>query len=76
MLPLFFSGLLLYLVEIKRGLVGVSRARETTLTFFIMYLSPPMSEVYLLVNLFEKPVHNAVRRFYCKSLSIVIQMYN
>ena len=23
------------------------------------------SEVYLLVNLFEKPVHNAVRRFSC-----------
>ena len=23
------------------------------------------SEVYLLVNLFEKPVHNAIRRFSC-----------
>ena len=29
-------------------------ARETTLTFFVMYLSPLMSEVYLLVNLFSK----------------------
>ena len=41
------------------------RARETTLTFFIMYLSPLISGVYLFVNLFEKPVHNAIRRFYC-----------
>ena len=37
----------------------------TTLTFFIMSLSPLMSEVYLLVTLFEKPVHNAVRHFSC-----------
>ena len=29
-------------------------ARETTLTFSIMYLSPFTSEVYLLVNLFSK----------------------
>ena len=29
-------------------------ARETTLTFFIMYLSSLMSEVYLLVKLFFK----------------------
>ena len=28
----------------------MSFARETTLTFFVMYLSPLMSEVYLLVN--------------------------
>ena len=28
----------------------MSFARETTLTFFIMYLSPLMSEVYFLVN--------------------------
>ena len=39
-------------------------ARETTLAFFIMYLSP-LREVYLLVNLFEKPVHNAIRQFSC-----------
>ena len=32
----------------------MSHSRETTLTFFIMYLSPLMSEVYLLVNLFSK----------------------
>ena len=31
----------------------MSRARETTLTLFIMYLSPLTSEVYLLVNLFN-----------------------
>ena len=43
----------------------MSHARETTLTFFIMYLPHLTSEVYLLVNLFEKPVHNAVRLFSC-----------
>ena len=31
----------------------MSHARETTLIFFVTYLSPLMSEVYLLVNLFE-----------------------
>ena len=30
----------------------MSLARETTLTFFVMYLSRLMSEGYLLVNLF------------------------
>ena len=30
----------------------MSYTRETTLTFFIKYLSPLTSEVYLLVNLF------------------------
>ena len=30
-------------------------ARETTLTFFVMYLSPLTSDFYLLVNFFEKP---------------------
>ena len=29
-------------------------ARETTLIFSVMYLSPLTSEVYLLVNLFSK----------------------
>ena len=43
----------------------MSHARETTLTFFVMYLSPLSSEFYLLVNLFEKPIHNADRRFSC-----------
>ena len=38
---------------------------ETTLTFFIMYLSPLTFEVYLLVNLFEKTVNNDLRRFSC-----------
>ena len=32
----------------------MSCARETTLTFFVMYLSPLTSEVYLLVNHFSK----------------------
>ena len=30
----------------------MSRARETTLTFFVIYLSPLTSEVYRLVNIF------------------------
>ena len=29
-------------------------ARETTLTFFVMYLSPLTSQIYLLVNIFSK----------------------
>ena len=51
MLPLFFSGLLLYLVRMKRR---PSRhvTRWTTLTLFVMYLSPLTSQVNLLVNLF------------------------
>ena len=32
----------------------MSRERETTLTFSVMYLFPLTSEVYLLVNLFLK----------------------
>ena len=32
----------------------MSHARETTLTLFVMYLSPLTSVVYLLVNLFTK----------------------
>ena len=32
----------------------MSLARKTTLTFFVMYLSPLMSEIYLLVNLSPK----------------------
>ena len=43
----------------------MSNARGTALTFFIMYLSPLMSEAYLLVNLFEKPIHNVIRHFSC-----------
>ena len=34
----------------------MSRARETTLTFFDIYLSPLTSEVYLLVILFLKVI--------------------
>ena len=36
----------------KGGPVGMSHAREATLFFFVIYLSPLMYEVYLLVNLF------------------------
>ena len=32
----------------------MSRAREATLTLFVMYLSPRTCEVYLLVNLFTE----------------------
>ena len=32
----------------------MSYARETILSFFVMYLSPLMSKVYSLVNLFLK----------------------
>ena len=40
----------------RDGPVGMSLARETTLTFFVMYLhiSPLMSKIYLLVNLLSK----------------------
>ena len=34
----------------------MSRARETTLTFSVMYLFPLTSEVYLLFNLFFKVI--------------------
>ena len=53
----------------------MSHARETTLTFFIMYLTPLTSEVYLLVNLFEKPIHNAVRHFSCYIVKLGLQGY-
>ena len=38
-------------------------ARETTLTFSIMYLFPLTSEVYLLVNLFRSPEPKAPVRY-------------
>ena len=58
MLPLFSSGLLSYLVWMKVGrgwgaAVGASHARDNC-PCFVMYLSPLMSEVYLLINLFSK----------------------
>ena len=33
----------------------MSHAREASLTFFVTYLSPLMSEVYVLVNLLKNP---------------------
>ena len=41
----------------------MSHARKTTLTFSVMFLSPVTSEVYCLVDIFEKPIHDAVRHF-------------
>ena len=41
----------------------MSHIRETTLTFFVMYISPLTSEVYLLVNLFI-PRHTIVAGYY------------
>ena len=46
MLPLFFKVLLSYLVGMQEGPVGVSRARKTTLIFFVMYLSPLKSSLH------------------------------
>ena len=34
------------------------------------------SEVYVLVNLFEKPVHNAVRRFSCLFSNAMDKIYS
>ena len=50
MLPLFFSGLLSYLIGMKRR---TSRC-VTDNSHYVMYLAPLTSEVYLLVNLFTK----------------------
>ena len=55
-----WSFLAVYTVQCLH--LGVSHARETTLSFFVMYLSPMMSEVYLLVNLFSKL--NILRLFF------------
>ena len=54
--------MLSYLVGMKRRNSRRSCAR---VTLFVMYLSPLMSAIYLLVNHFEKPVHIAVRHFSC-----------
>ena len=48
----------------------MSCARETTLIFFVIYFSLLMAKAYFLVNLFEKPVHNAVMPFSCYMLTI------
>ena len=48
----------------------MSRARETPLTLFVMYLSPLTSEVCLLVNLFTKLyitfIHNWIAFIFCR----------
>ena len=44
----------IYRTEISLGPVGVLHAQETTLTLSVMYLSPLMPKVYLLVDLLSK----------------------
>ena len=51
----------------------MSLARETTLTFFVMYLSPLMSEVYLLGSLFSKLYANQIVMYFCIKCSIGTQ---
>ena len=46
----------------------MSSARDNS--HFIMYLPPLMSEVYLLVNLFKKSIHNVSGFFSCSYLSV------
>ena len=53
MLPLFFGGLLLYLVRMKRRTSRRVPCKKVNSHFFFRYLSPLMSEVYLLVTLFQ-----------------------
>ena len=49
----------------------MSSARETTLTFFIMYLSPLTSQVYFLVNLFQSYMSPL---FFIGLLSYLVEM--
>ena len=65
MLLLFISGLLSYLGGMKRRASRHVMCKRDNSHFLHMYLSPLTSAVYLLVNLFEKPVHNAIRHFSC-----------
>ena len=61
------SYLLSYLIGMKRRTGRHVCAREKYLSFFVMYLSPLTSKVYLLINLFSSPsiVHRSVRRDEC-----------
>ena len=57
MLPLFFSGLFSYLVEMKRMIsrcVTCKRDNSYFVRYVLMYLSPLTSEVYLSSNRFTK----------------------
>ena len=54
MLPLFFNGLLSYLVGIKRRTSRCVACKRDNSHFLCYYLSPLMSKVYLLVNFFSK----------------------
>ena len=57
MLPLFFSGLLSYLVGMKRWTsrcVTCKRDNYHFVCYVLTFVSPLLSEVYLLVNLFTK----------------------
>ena len=53
MLPLFFNGLLSYLVGMKRRTSSRRVTCKRDNSPFVMCLSPLMSEVHLLVNLFQ-----------------------
>ena len=53
MLSLFFSRLLSYFLFGRDEEEGLSSARETTLTFSVMYLFPLTTKVYLLVKPFQ-----------------------
>ena len=52
--PLFFSGLLLYLVGMKRRTSRHVMCKRNISHFLHLYLSPLTFVVYLLVNLFSK----------------------
>ena len=50
MLPLFFSGLLSYLVRMKRS---VSRARESTLTVFVILQKKKKKSIMPFIGVFS-----------------------
>ena len=66
MLPLFFIGLLSYLVGMKRRTSRCVICKRNN-SHFLRYvlISPCVRSLPLFVNLFEKPVHNAFRHFSC-----------
>ena len=55
-LPLFFSGLLSYLVGMKRRTSRHVTYKSDDSSFPFMYLSPLTSQVYLLFNPFFKDI--------------------
>ena len=63
MLPLFFSGLLSYLVGMKRRTSRCVTCKRDNSHFLRYVMSPSTSEVYLLVNFFI-PRHTIVAGYY------------